>query len=51
MPRLAIDKDFLDDYSKLEKSVRVAVKEAIGKFGEHTYADLHLEKLQTRFRE
>jgi hypothetical protein len=26
--QLAIDKDFLDDYSKLEKSVRVAVKAA-----------------------
>ena len=46
MPRLAIDKDFLDDYSKLEKSVRTAVKEAIDKFAEHTYAGLHLEKLQ-----
>ena len=46
MPRLAIDKDFLDDYSKLEKSVRTAVKEAIDKFGGHTYAGLHLEKLQ-----
>ena len=46
MPRLAIDKDFLDDYSKLEKSVRAAVKEAIDKFAEHTYAGLHLEKLQ-----
>ncbi|HYS29162.1 MAG TPA: hypothetical protein VEQ12_06640, partial [Candidatus Limnocylindria bacterium] len=46
MPRLAIDKDFLDDYSKLEKSVRTAVKEAIEKFAEHTYAGLHLEKLQ-----
>jgi superfamily I DNA/RNA helicase len=47
LPRLAIDKDFLDDYSKLEKSVRTAVKEAIEKFAEHTYAGLHLEKLQT----
>ena len=46
MPRLAIDRDFLDDYSKLEKSVRSAVKEAIDKFAEHTYAGLHLEKLQ-----
>jgi len=46
LPRLAIDKDFLDDYSKLEKSVRTAVKEAIEKFAEHTYAGLHLEKLQ-----
>ena len=46
MPRLAIDKDFLDDYSKLEKSVQNAVKDAIDKFAEHTYAGLHLEKLQ-----
>jgi superfamily I DNA/RNA helicase len=46
LPRLAIDKDFLDDYSKLEKSVRTAVKGAIEKFAEHTYAGLHLEKLQ-----
>ena len=45
MPRLAIDKDFLDDYSKLEKSVQNAVKDAIDKFAEHTYAGLHLEKL------
>ncbi len=46
MPRLAIDKDFLDDYSKLEKSVLTAVKGAIEKFAEHTYVGLHLEKLQ-----
>lgn len=45
MPRLAIDKDFLDDYSKLEKSVQNAVKDAIDKFSEHTHAGLHLEKL------
>jgi hypothetical protein len=46
LPRLAIDKVFLDDYSKLEKSVQNAVKDAIDKFAEHTYAGLHLEKLQ-----
>jgi hypothetical protein len=46
LPRLAIDKDFLDDYSKLEKSVQNAVKHTIDKFAEHTYAGLHLEKLQ-----
>jgi superfamily I DNA/RNA helicase len=43
--RLAIDKDFLDDYSKLEKTVQAAVKAAIDKFGEHTHAGLHLEKI------
>jgi superfamily I DNA/RNA helicase len=45
VPRLAIDKDFLDDYSKLEKKVQIAVKDAIDKFAEHTHAGLHLEKL------
>jgi superfamily I DNA/RNA helicase len=46
LPRLAIDKDFLDDYSKLEKSVQSLVKAAIDKFAEHTHAGLHLEKIQ-----
>lgn len=45
MARLAIDKDFLDDYSKLPKSVQGSVKMAIDKFAEHVYAGLHLEKL------
>jgi len=43
--RLAIDKDFLDDYSKLEKTVQAAVKAAIDKFAAHTHAGLHLEKI------
>jgi superfamily I DNA/RNA helicase len=43
--RLAIDKDFLDDYSKLPKAVQTNVKTAIDKFGEHVHAGLHLEKL------
>jgi superfamily I DNA/RNA helicase len=43
--RLAIDKDFLDDYSKLPKSVQGSVKMAIDKFTEHVHAGLHLEKL------
>ena len=45
MARLAIDKDFLDDYSKLPKPVQSSVKTAIDKFAEHVYAGLHLEKL------
>jgi len=45
VPRLAIDRDFLDDYSKLERKVQTAVKDAIDKFAEHTHAGLHLEKL------
>lgn len=35
MARLAIDKDFLDDYSKLPKQVQSSVKTAIDKFAEH----------------
>jgi superfamily I DNA/RNA helicase len=45
MARLAIDRDFLDDYSKLPKSVQGSVKMAIDKFAEHVHAGLHLEKL------
>ena len=45
MARLAIDKDFLDDYSKLPKTVQNSVKTAIDKFAEHVHAGLHLEKL------
>ena len=45
MPRLAIAKGFLAEYSKLEKSVQNSVEAAISKFAAHTYAGLHLEKL------
>ena len=45
MARLAIDKDFLDDYSKLPKAVQANVKSAIDKFAEHVHAGIHLEKL------
>jgi hypothetical protein len=46
LPRLAIAKEFLAEYSKLEKAVQNSVESAIGRFGEHTHAGLHLEKLQ-----
>ncbi|MGH3275009.1 MAG: UvrD-helicase domain-containing protein, partial [Streptosporangiaceae bacterium] len=46
MARLAIAKDFLAEYAKLEKSVQSAVESAMAKFAEHTHAGLHLEKLQ-----
>jgi superfamily I DNA/RNA helicase len=46
LPRLAIAKDFLAEYAKLEKPVRSSVEAAISKFAEHTQAGLHLEKLQ-----
>jgi superfamily I DNA/RNA helicase len=45
LARLAVDKDFLDDYSKLPKQVQSSVKAAIDKFAEHVHAGLHLEKL------
>jgi hypothetical protein len=45
MPRLAIAKGFLAEYSKLEKSLQSSVEAAIGKFAAHTYAGLRLEKL------
>jgi hypothetical protein len=44
--QLAIDKGFMDDYSRLERSVQAAVKAAMDQFAEHTHAGLHLEKLQ-----
>jgi hypothetical protein len=46
LPRLAIDKDFLGDFSKLQKSVQNAVLAAFDKFEGPAYAGLHLEKLQ-----
>lgn len=46
MARLAIAKDFLAEFSKLEKSVQVSVEAAISKFNEHTHAGVHLEKMQ-----
>jgi hypothetical protein len=47
LPRLAIAKDFLGEYAKLEKSVQNAVESAIGKFEAHTHAGLHLEKIHS----
>ncbi|MBG0816933.1 UvrD-helicase domain-containing protein [Planomonospora sp. ID82291] len=54
MARLGIDKDFLVDYGKLERSVQTRVAEVFGKFEEATHTGLHLEKLNNpkddRFR-
>jgi hypothetical protein len=44
--RLGIAKDFLAEYVKLDKRVRLAVDAALEKFAEHTHAGLHLEKLE-----
>jgi AAA domain/UvrD-like helicase C-terminal domain len=45
MAELAVSKEFLASYAKLEPPLRRAVDAAIGKFAEHTHAGLHLEKL------
>ncbi|HWE88035.1 MAG TPA: UvrD-helicase domain-containing protein [Pseudonocardiaceae bacterium] len=45
MPQLAIAKEFLPSYAKLETRVQRAVDDALSKFAEHTHAGLHLEKL------
>ena len=45
MPRLAIARDFMSDYTTLERSVQRKVDEVFPKFEEHTFAGLHLEKL------
>jgi hypothetical protein len=46
MAELAISKDFLAAYARLQKPVQRAVDAAIAKFSEHTHAGMHLEKLK-----
>jgi hypothetical protein len=43
--QLAIGTEFMDDFSKLERSVRELVMGTIKKFTEHTHAGVHLEKV------
>lgn len=54
MAKLGIDKDFLRDFSKLEKPVQQRVVEIFGKFEEAAHAGAHLEKIanarDNRFR-
>ncbi|MEV7968884.1 UvrD-helicase domain-containing protein [Sphaerisporangium sp. NPDC088356] len=54
MAKLGIDKEFLRDFGKLERSVQVRVEEVFAKFEQATHAGLHLEKLHNarddRFR-
>lgn len=45
MATLAIDVGFLPAFARLQRPVQQAVLAAIAKFGEHTHAGLHLEKL------
>lgn len=46
MARLGVYRDFFRHYLKLEKSVQDQVIEAFSKFGEATYAGLHLEPVK-----
>jgi hypothetical protein len=45
MAELAIDREFLPAFAKLQRPVQHAVLAAIDKFAQHTHAGLHLEKL------
>ncbi|MEQ4299938.1 UvrD-helicase domain-containing protein [Plantactinospora sp. B6F1] len=45
MAELAIGREFLPAYARLQRRVQRAVDAAISKFAEHTHAGLHLEKL------
>lgn len=44
MAKLGIDKDFLRDFGRLERSVQDRVAEVFAKFEQATHAGLHLEK-------
>ena len=44
MARLAISRDFLAEYAKLDKDVQVAVDAAVAKFARHPYPAQQLEK-------
>ncbi len=44
MARLAISKDFLAEYAKLDRDVQVAVDAAVTKFARHPYPAQHLTK-------
>ncbi|TQN32538.1 UvrD-like helicase family protein [Haloactinospora alba] len=45
MPQLAIDKDFLSRYAKLDKPVRKAVEDTLERFSDLHHAGQHLEKV------
>lgn len=46
MPRLAIDREFLQDFAKLEKPVQSRVSEVFAKFESATHTGIHLESVQ-----
>lgn len=45
VPQLAVGVEFLDEFAKLQVSVRKRTVEALEKFSQHTHAGLHLEKI------
>jgi hypothetical protein len=46
MARLAISRDFLPEYARLDRSVQAKVDDVFVKFAQHTQAGLHLEKMK-----
>lgn len=46
MARLAISREFLPEYARLDRAVQVKVEDVFVKFAEHTQAGLHLEKMR-----
>lgn len=46
MAQLAIDKDFMLDFGRLQRPVQAKVVDAFGKFESATHAGLHLEKIR-----
>ena len=45
MPRLGIDRDFLWEFGKLDRTVQQRVYDAFAKFEQATHAGAHLEKI------
>lgn len=46
MARLAISRDFLPEYARLDRSVQAKVDDVFARFAEHTHAGAHLEKMK-----
>ncbi|GAA1643216.1 ATP-dependent helicase [Kribbella alba] len=45
MPRLAIDREFLRDFARLDRKLQDRVSDVFSKFDEATHAGIHLEKV------
>lgn len=47
MARLAIDKDFLLEFAKLDRPVAAKIQEVFGKFAAATHTGIHLEPIKS----